>query len=116
MKRCITGLLIVLITAPAIGQHRPKTHHKPAPKPVSKVVKQPITAITSVNYAYYDASKGGYIFMEDGKQSFLPALPIMPDNMPTRTSVPLTKKLNLDLYPQLHYPNNKLVHPDQNSN
>lgn len=110
MKKALLILLLVLsCTANVIAQSKTRhgkhnSHVKTNTQP--KVVKQPLVDVTTVKYSYYDASKGGYIFIDDGRQSFLPALPILPENKPLRTSVPLTKSLDLDLYPQLHYPQN----------
>lgn len=60
----------------------------------------------TTNYSYYDSSRGGYVFMKDGKETFQKSLPAVPDPKPVRKTVPITKGLDLDLYPQQSYPAN----------
>lgn len=114
MKSLLIIILSAFIFTCTYGQEH-NTHHsahkhiKGKKNAAPKVVKQPVTDITMVNYSYYDQARGGYIFMENGRQSFLPALPILPESKPVKTSVPLTRGLDLDLYPQQHYPANNMA-------
>lgn len=122
MKRTIIILATILLhTLSASAQHTAKAKsHRPKStikaKPMA-VVAPPKATILTNNYSYYNGDKGGYVFYDNGRESFQPALPVIPENTKNyKQSVPLVRGLDLDLYPQRHYPNNKLVHPDQNSN
>lgn len=44
--------------------------------------------------------------MKDGKETFQPSLPVVPNTKPVRKTAPITKGLDLDLYPQQSYPAN----------
>lgn len=120
-KILLINAIIFLCTCPSFAQHAAK--HKVVKNNTIKTTVRtdvdltPSRGIIDNSYAYYNTEKGGYVFYDNGRESFLPALPVIPDTYtPAKTSVPLSKKLDLDLYPQLHYPNNQLVHPDRNSN
>lgn len=121
MKKILFVSAIILIHSfSSSAQHAPKGKpHKAAVHAPAKTTTtiNPSRGIVNNTYSYYNPERGGYVFYDNGRESFVPSLPIVPENMQsTRTSIPLGKKLDLDLYPQRHYPNTKLVHPDQNSN
>ena len=117
-KILIVSSLVLLQTLSSSAQHavKGKAHKTPAQKPAKAVTINPSRGIVDNKYSYYNTERGGYIFYDNGRESFVPSLPIVPENnFNIRTSIPLGRKLDLDLYPQQHYPNSKLVHPDQNT-
>jgi hypothetical protein len=91
---------VLLCSFPVLSQHTRKTE-SPAPK------NRAVDLSTSRAYSFYDANRGGYIFVDkNGESTFVPVAPLLPkETKPVTTSLPLTRWLNLDLYPQLNYPN-----------
>ncbi len=105
MKNAIIILIISLLALP-VATEAQQTRHKSKKHATHKIVKQPVTSMYTTNYSYYDSSRGGYVFMKDGKETFQPSLPVVPDSKPVKKAVPITKGLELDLYPQQSYPAN----------
>lgn len=81
-------------------------HHKVKKDELGQQPKE-ASATAHTTYSYYDATKGGYVMIKNGKKTFTPTSPPLPGNIDMlKSDIKLTKWLNLDLYPQLHYPNN----------
>ena len=87
-----------------LAQHKATKKH--TVKKNTKIITQPAAGIYSNSQAYYDSVRGGYVFLNGGKETFQPALPPVPKSNQPRTAVPISKGLELDLYPQQHYPAN----------
>jgi hypothetical protein len=63
-------------------------------------------------YVYYDAKRRGYVFWQNGKWSFTPALPPFLEKVDLRKSrIKLVEGLSLDLYPQRSYPRMMKLYP-----
>lgn len=63
-------------------------------------------------HAFYDANRGGYVFLENGKWSFTPAEPPYMQNADLgKARVQILKGLNLDLRPELDYPKYMKLYP-----
>lgn len=69
-------------------------------------------------YTFYDAKRGGYVFWENGKWTFTPTMPAyLSKTELSKTRVQILKGVDLDLQPQLNYPQYmKLYPPVQGSN
>jgi hypothetical protein len=56
-------------------------------------------------YTYYDPGRGGYVFWQNGKYTFTPALPPFLEKVDLRNErIKILKGLSLDMHPELNYP------------
>jgi hypothetical protein len=68
-------------------------------------------------YTYYDPARGGYVFWDNGKWTFTPALPPFLEKVDLRKSrVKILKGLSLDLHPELNYPHYMKLYPAVHEN
>lgn len=68
-------------------------------------------------YTYYDPNRGGYVFWNDGKYTFTPALPPFLEKVDlSKSRVQILKGLDLSLRPEENYPYYMKQYPADNSN
>jgi hypothetical protein len=68
-------------------------------------------------YTFYDPKRGGYVFWENGKWVFSPAVPPYLEKVDlSKTRVQILKGISLDLYPELDYPYYMKLYPPVDGN
>ena len=68
-------------------------------------------------YTYYDPNRGGYVFWNNGKYVFTPALPPFLEKVDlSKSRIQILKGLSLDLYPEQNYPYYMKQYPADNNN
>ncbi|HXS37655.1 MAG TPA: hypothetical protein VN721_13205 [Flavipsychrobacter sp.] len=69
-------------------------------------------------YSFYDPNRGGYVFWNNNKWTFTPAVPPYMSKIDlSKSRVQILKGLSLDLHPELDYPRYMKLYPaDPNSN
>ncbi len=68
-------------------------------------------------YTYYDPKRGGYVFWDNGKYTFTPALPPFLEKVDLRKSrVKILKGLSLDMHPEQNYPYYMKLYPADHEN
>jgi len=69
-------------------------------------------------YSFYDPNRGGYVFWNNNKWTFTPAIPPYMSKVDlSKSRVQILKGLSLDLHPELDYPRYMKLYPaDPNSN
>ena len=121
MKTRLAIMLFCMMPVFCFAQETTTTHHKhhkhkktqEAAKP--KVQVPPWAAAHKYDatahvyfpdyYTYYDPARGGYVFWNDGKYTFTPALPPFLEKVDlSKSRVQILKGLSLDLHPELNYP------------
>ncbi len=128
-----TILLLLLITvmplimnaqdaAPKHTRHNHKTHKtdkSPGLPPWAPAHKYDATAHVYFPdyYTYYDPARGGYVFWNNGKYTFTPALPPFLEKVDlSRSRIQILKGLSLDLHPEENYPYYMKQYPADNNN
>lgn len=113
-------------TAPKHTKHKHKTgktgktDKKPALPPWAASHNYDATAHVYFPdyYTYYDPGRGGYVFWNNGKYTFTPALPPFLEKVNlSKSRIQILKGLSLDLHPEENYPYYmKQYPPDNNGN
>ena len=68
-------------------------------------------------YTYYDPNRGGYVFWNDGKYTFTPAVPPFLEKVDlSKSRIQILKGLSLDLHPEENYPYYMKQYPADNNN
>lgn len=68
-------------------------------------------------YAYYDPTRGGYMFWNNGKWVFTPTVPPYLEHIDlSQSRVQILKGLSLDLHPEESYPHHMKLYPAQDVN
>jgi hypothetical protein len=69
-------------------------------------------------YTYYDPTRGGYVYWDNGKWTFSPSVPSYLDKVDlSQSRVQILKGLSLDLHPEQDYPHYmEMYPPDPNGN
>ena len=67
-------------------------------------------------YTYYDPQRGGYVYWNNGKYTFSPAVPPYLEKVDlSKSRIKLLKGLSLDLHPEQNYPNYMKLYPAEHN-
>jgi len=68
-------------------------------------------------YTFYDPNRGGYVYWNNGKYTFSPAVPPFLEKVDmSKSRIKILKGLSLDLRPELNYPYYMEQYPADNNN
>jgi hypothetical protein len=134
MKNLVAALLICLSPFTLLAQDaaHQDTKHKHKTTKSAKTAKTSRTAVppwaaahkydASAHvyfpdyYTYYDPNRGGYVFWNNGKYTFTPALPPFLEKVDLgKSRIQILKGLSLDLHPEQNYPYYMKLYPPDNS-
>ena len=116
-KKIFLLLLIAIISVDSWAQgkhhrhHSHSTHNLPA-WAASHNYKGMSHVYFPDYYSFYDPQRGGYVFWDNGKWAFTPALPpYMSNTDMSKTRIQILKGLSLDLHPETNYPHYMKLYP-----